>query len=82
MKTSLKYWFAKQILSTTSRHRSEFQLIIERPTETIINNIMDTEIVLANACHYRKPQLLITSTSEVYGKSEQRTFREDADRIT
>jgi UDP-glucose 4-epimerase len=56
------------------------QLIIERPTETIINNIMGTEIVLANACRYRKP-LLITSTSEVYGKSEQPTFREDADRI-
>jgi UDP-glucose 4-epimerase len=56
------------------------QLIIERPTETIINNIMGTEIVLENACRYRKP-LLITSTSEVYGKSEQPTFREDADRI-
>jgi len=56
------------------------QLIIERPTETIINNIMGTEIVLANACRYRKP-LLITSTSEVYGKSEQPTFREDADRM-
>jgi UDP-glucose 4-epimerase len=56
------------------------QLIIERPTETIINNIMSTEIVLTNACRYRKP-LLITSTSEVYGKSEQPTFREDADRI-
>src|SRR5579863_1335950 len=56
------------------------QLIIERPTETIINNIMGTEIVLRNACRYRKP-LLITSTSEVYGKSEQPTFREDADRV-
>ena len=54
MKTSLKNWFAKQILSTTSRHRSEFQLIIERPTETIINNIMDTEIVLANACQLQE----------------------------
>jgi UDP-glucose 4-epimerase len=56
------------------------RMIIERPTETIINNIMGTEIVLRNACRYRKP-LLITSTSEVYGKSEQPTFREDDDRI-
>jgi len=56
------------------------RMIIERPTETIINNIMGTEIVLKNACRYRKP-LLITSTSEVYGKSEQPTFREDDDRV-
>lgn len=56
------------------------RMIIERPTDTIINNIMGTEIVLRNACRYRKP-LLITSTSEVYGKSEQPTFREDDDRV-
>ncbi len=56
------------------------RMIIEKPTETIINNIMSTEIVLRNACRYRRP-LLITSTSEVYGKSEQLTFREDADRV-
>jgi len=49
------------------------RMIIERPTETIINNIMGTEIVLRNACRYRKP-LVITSTSEVYGKSQQPTF--------
>jgi UDP-glucose 4-epimerase len=56
------------------------RMIIERPTETIINNVMGTEIVLRNACRYRKP-LIITSTSEVYGKSLQPTFREDDDRI-
>lgn len=56
------------------------RMIIERPTETLINNIVGTEIVLRNACRYRKP-LLITSTSEVYGKSQQATFREDDDRV-
>jgi len=56
------------------------RMIIERPTETIINNVMGTEIVLRNACRYRKP-LIITSTSEVYGKSLQPTCREDDDRI-
>jgi UDP-glucose 4-epimerase len=56
------------------------RMIIERPTETIINNIMGTEIVLRNACRYRKP-VIITSTSEVYGKSQQPAFREDDDRI-
>ncbi|HVB56389.1 MAG TPA: GDP-mannose 4,6-dehydratase [Candidatus Acidoferrales bacterium] len=56
------------------------RIIIERPIESIINNIMGTEVVLRNACRYRKP-LVITSTSEVYGKSERPTFREDDDRI-
>ena len=56
------------------------KMIIEQPTETLINNIVGTEIVLRNACRYRKP-LLITSTSEVYGKSQQATFREEDDRV-
>jgi UDP-glucose 4-epimerase len=56
------------------------RMIIDRPTETIINNIMGTEVVLRNACRYRKP-LLITSTSEVYGKSSRPTFREADDRV-
>jgi len=54
------------------------RLVIERPTEAIINNVMGTEIVLRNACRYRKP-ILIISTSEVYGKSRERVFSEDAD---
>jgi nucleoside-diphosphate-sugar epimerase len=56
------------------------RMIIDRPTETIINNIMGAEVVLRNACRYRKP-LLITSTSEVYGKSSRPTFCETDDRI-
>jgi UDP-glucose 4-epimerase len=54
------------------------RLIIERPTDAIINNVLGTEIVLRNACRYRKP-VLIVSTSEVYGKSQESVFREDAD---
>ena len=54
------------------------RLVIERPTEAIINNVMGTEIVLRNACRYRKP-ILIISTSEVYGKSRERVFSEDSD---
>ena len=54
------------------------RLVIERPTEAIINNMMGTEIVLRNACRYRKP-ILIISTSEVYGKSREQVFSEDAD---
>ncbi len=56
------------------------RLIIERPTETLVNNIVGTEIVLRNTCRYRKP-VLIASTSEVYGKSPKSVFSEDDDSI-
>ena len=54
------------------------RLVIDRPTEAIINNVLGTEIVLRNTCRYRKPTQII-STSEVYGKSRERLFSEDAD---
>jgi UDP-glucose 4-epimerase len=56
------------------------RLIIDKPTDSLINNIMGTERVLKCASRYRKP-VLITSTSEVYGKSNQETFSEGDDRI-
>ncbi|NUN94882.1 MAG: GDP-mannose 4,6-dehydratase [Candidatus Omnitrophica bacterium] len=56
------------------------RLVIERPTECLINNIFGTEIVLKFACRYRRP-VLITSTSEVYGKSNKGTFEESDDSI-
>lgn len=54
------------------------RLVIEQPTATLINNITGTEILLKNACRYRKP-ILIASTSEVYGKSRKREFHEEDD---
>jgi len=56
------------------------RLIIEKPTESLINNIVSTERVLSSASRYRKP-VLITSTSEVYGKSKKEEFSETDDRI-
>lgn len=56
------------------------RLIIEKPTESLINNIVGTERVLRCASRYRKP-VLITSTSEVYGKSGKAVFAEDDDRV-
>jgi UDP-glucose 4-epimerase len=56
------------------------RLIISKPTASLINNIMSTEQVLSSASRYRKP-LLITSTSEVYGKSRSEAFSEDDDRV-
>lgn len=55
-------------------------LVVERPIETIVNNIRGTEIVLEEACRYRR-KLLITSTSEVYGKGTKEVFEEEDDRV-
>ncbi len=56
------------------------RLIIEKPTESLINNIVGTERVLRSASRYRKP-VLVTSTSEVYGKSKESAFSESDDRV-
>ena len=56
------------------------KLIVQRPTETIETNISGTEIMLRLACRYRK-RILITSTSEVYGKSNKAVFSEEDDLV-
>ncbi|HET7435023.1 MAG TPA: GDP-mannose 4,6-dehydratase [Thermoanaerobaculia bacterium] len=52
------------------------RLIVESPVRTIETNVHGTEVVLA-AANKKKKKVLITSTSEVYGLSEQTPFRED-----
>lgn len=52
--------------------------IIREPVETIETNVMGTANVLMSANSYGTP-VFITSTSEVYGKSEKVPFREDGD---
>ncbi|HJW94850.1 MAG TPA: GDP-mannose 4,6-dehydratase [Thermoanaerobaculia bacterium] len=56
------------------------KLIVESPVRTIETNVRGTEVVLAAAGHHRK-RLLIASTSEVYGLSEQVPFREDGNLV-
>ena len=56
------------------------ELIVRDPVHTIETNLMGTEVVLRLARRYRK-KVLIASTSEVYGKSEDIPFREDGDRV-
>ncbi|MFW5772048.1 MAG: GDP-mannose 4,6-dehydratase [Phototrophicaceae bacterium] len=56
------------------------RLIMERPVYTIDNIYQGTEIVLRFARRYRN-RVLITSTSEVYGKSDKIPFVEDGDRL-
>jgi UDP-glucose 4-epimerase len=56
------------------------RLIVESPVRTIETNIRGTEIVLQAAGKKRKP-VVIFSTSEVYGKSDQIPFSEDSDLV-
>jgi UDP-glucose 4-epimerase len=56
------------------------RLIVESPVRTIENNVKGTEAVLEFACK-KKKKVLITSTSEVYGKSTKIPFAEDDDLV-
>ncbi len=55
-------------------------LIIESPVNTIETNIKGTEAVLIHA-NKKKKKVIIASTSEVYGKSDQKSFKENGDLI-
>ena len=54
------------------------KLIVEQPSRTIKNNIENTSLVLKLAAKKRKP-VVITSTSEVYGKGTKFPFDEEQD---
>jgi UDP-glucose 4-epimerase len=56
------------------------KLIVESPVRTIETNIRGTEVVLHHAAKKRK-RILITSTSEVYGKTVKVPFAEDDDLV-
>jgi UDP-glucose 4-epimerase len=56
------------------------KLIVEQPVHTIETNVHGTEVVLKHA-NKKKKLVLIASTSEVYGKSTDVPFREDADLV-
>ena len=56
------------------------KLIVESPVRTIETNVRGTEVVL-NLANKKKKKVLIASTSEVYGLSEQVPFREDGNLV-
>jgi len=56
------------------------RLILERPVLSIETIVRGTNSILTLASKYRRPTLL-TSTSEVYGKSTAVPFREDGDQV-
>ena len=56
------------------------QLIVDRPLQSLITNIKGTENVL-DAAQKHRTKLMLTSTSEIYGKSQNGPFKEDDDRV-
>ena len=56
------------------------KLIVQDPVHTIETNVHGTEVILRHAAK-KKKLVFIASTSEVYGKSAQVPFREDADLV-
>ena len=56
------------------------ELIIEKPLESLLTNIRGTETVFEKAHKYAK-RILVTSTSEIYGKNTSDCLTEDEDRI-
>jgi UDP-glucose 4-epimerase len=56
------------------------KLIVESPVRTIETNVRGTEVVLAQA-NKKKKRVLVASTSEVYGLSNDVPFREDGNLV-
>ena len=56
------------------------RLIVEKPVHTIETNIKTTELVL-ELCSRKKKPVLISSTSEVYGKLDKEKFSEEDDLV-
>src|SRR5437660_12307696 len=56
------------------------KLIVEQPVHTIETNVHGTEVVLKHA-NKKKKLVIVASTSEVYGKSNDVPFGEDADLV-
>ncbi len=56
------------------------ELIIKKPLESLKTNIKGTEVVLEACCRYNR-KILITSTSEIYGKNANGPLKEGDDRI-
>lgn len=56
------------------------ELVVEDPVRVIETNVFGTHEVLKLASRHGK-KVLVASTSEIYGKSDQIPFREDGDRL-
>lgn len=54
------------------------ELVVNSPIHVLQTNLHETEIILAAAARHKVP-FLLTSTSEVYGKSQKSAFTEEDD---
>ena len=54
--------------------------IVNKPLESLKTNLQGAEIVLNAAAKFKKP-ILITSTSEIYGKNDKVPLNEEDDRL-
>jgi UDP-glucose 4-epimerase len=54
------------------------ELVVNSPIHVLQTNLRETEVLLQAAAEHRVP-VLLTSTSEVYGKSQKPGFKEDDD---
>ena len=55
-------------------------LIVEKPLESLLTNIRGTETVVEKTHKYSK-RILVTSSSEIYGKNTSDSLSEDDDRV-
>ena len=56
------------------------RLIVDQPLRSFTTNIRGSEIVIESAHRYRR-QILLASTSEIYGKNGVQPLSEEADRV-
>ncbi|MGI8806340.1 MAG: NAD-dependent epimerase/dehydratase family protein [Acidimicrobiales bacterium] len=56
------------------------KLIVDEPLHSFTTNIRGSEIVIESAFRHRRP-ILVTSTSEIYGKNTDVPLKEDDDRV-
>jgi UDP-glucose 4-epimerase len=56
------------------------ELIVEHPVESLATNIRGSEVVFEKA-HKHGKKVLVTSTSEIYGKNTSDRLHEDDDRV-
>ena len=56
------------------------KLIVEEPLRSFTTNIRGSEIVIESAFRHRRP-ILLTSTSEIYGKNTVVPLKEEDDRV-
>lgn len=56
------------------------KLIIDHPVETVESNILGSHTVFSLVAKYNR-KIVVTSTSEVYGKSTKESFTEDDDAV-